>query len=230
MTEKKVIAFIVEGASDEAALGTIMKEYFSDNQVQFVAIRGDITTRDYVSMDTIIKKINEKIEEVKKRYRYETEHFIKIIHLTDTDGVFVGEDLVQYAEVDGIQYYTDHMETEKVQETVERNERKSDILFKLRRTGKIQGIPYRIYFNSCNLEHILYNELKDFTDSEKRDMSDDFAEQYEGKAEEFVEFISAPEIAVPGTYQETWKYIEKDENSLNRHSNMHLIFGKQVEE
>ena len=78
--------------------------------------------------------------------------------------------------------------------------RKADILFKLRRTGTVQGIPYKIYYNSCNLEHVLYNELKDFTDDDKRDMSDDFAEKYEGRAEEFVEFISDAEIAVPGTY------------------------------
>lgn len=226
MAEKKVIAFIVEGASDEAALGTIMKEYFSDNEVQFVVIRGDITTKDYVSKDAILKKINEQIEEVKKRYRYQTEHFIKIIHLTDADGVYVGEDCVKYAEVEGIQYYIDHMETAKVKETVERNVRKADILFKLRRTGSVQGIPYKIYYNSCNLEHVLYNELKDFTDEEKRDMSDDFAEKYEGKAEEFVAFISDAEIAVPGTYQKTWDFLEKDKNSLNRHSNMHLIFEK----
>ena len=226
MAEKKVIAFIVEGASDEAALGTIMKEYFSDNEVQFVVIRGDITTKDYVSKDAILKKINEQIEEVKKRYRYQTEHFIKIIHLTDADGVYVDEDCVRYAEVEGIQYYTDHMETAKVKETVERNARKADILFKLRRTGTVQGIPYKIYYNSCNLEHVLYNELKDFTDDEKRDMSDDFAEKYEGKAEEFVAFISDAEIAVLGTYQKTWDFLEKDKNSLNRHSNMHLIFEK----
>lgn len=226
MAEKKVIAFIVEGASDEAALGTIMKEYFSDNEVQFVVIRGDITTKDYVSKDAILKKINEQIEEVKKRYRYQTEHFIKIIHLTDADGVYVDEDCVKYAEVEGIQYYTDHMETTKVKETVERNARKADILFKLRRTGTVQGIPYKIYYNSCNLEHVLYNELKDFTDDEKRDMSDDFAEKYEGRAEEFVAFISDEEIAVSGTYQKTWDFLEKDKNSLNRHSNMHLIFEK----
>ncbi len=226
MAEKKVIAFIVEGASDEAALGTIMKEYFSDNEVRFEVIRGDITTKDYVSMDTILLKINEKIEEVKRKYRYQTEHFIKIIHLTDADGVYVDEDCVKYAEVEGIQYYTDCMETAKVKETIGRNSRKADILFKLRRTGKIQGIPYKIYYNSCNLEHVLYNELKDFTDDEKRDMSDDFAEKYEGKAEEFVAFISDAEIAVPGTYQKTWDFLEKDKNSLNRHSNMHLIFEK----
>lgn len=227
MVEKKVIAFIVEGASDEAALGTIMKEYFSDSEVQFVVIRGDITTRDYVSKDAIVVKINERIEEVKKRYRYQNEHFIKIIHLADADGVFIDDKYVQYAEVEGIHYYADHMETAKVKETIERNERKADILFKLRRTPRIQEIPYKIYFNSCNLEHVLYNELKDFTDEEKWDMSDAFAEKYEGKAEEFVEFISAPDIAVSGTYQETWQYLEKDMNSLNRHSNMHLIFEKK---
>ena len=226
MAEKRVIAFIVEGASDEAALGTIMKEYFSDNEVRFVAIRGDITTRDYVSIDTILLKINARIEEVKKRYRYQTENYIKIIHLTDADGVFIDKEFVKYADVQGIQYYTDYVETSRVEATVDRNFRKAEVLFKLRRTGKVQGIPYRIYFNACNLEHVLYNELKDFLDEEKWDMSDAFAEKYEGKAEEFVEFISSADVAVSGTYQETWTYIEKDRNSLNRHSNMHLIFEK----
>lgn len=46
---------------------------------------------------------------------------------------------------------------------------------------KIRNIPYRLYFNSCNLEHVLYNELKDFSDDEKEMLSDDFAEKYEGK-------------------------------------------------
>ena len=107
---------------------------------------------------------------------------------------------------------------------VNRNKQKGVILYKLRRTGKINGIPYRIYFNSCNLEHVLYQELKNFTDEEKQILSDDFAERYEGKVDEFIEFISDPILAVPGTYQKTWDYIEKDRNSLNRHSNMHLIF------
>lgn len=49
MTEKKVVAFIMEGPSDEAALGSIMKEYFSSNEVQFVVLHGDITLKDYVS-------------------------------------------------------------------------------------------------------------------------------------------------------------------------------------
>lgn len=71
---------------------------------------------------------------------------------------------------------------------------------------------------------MLYDELKDFTDEEKQILSDDFADKYDGKVNEFIEFISDNQIAVPGTFQKTWDYIEKDRNSLNRHSNMHLIF------
>lgn len=66
MREKKVVAFIVEGPSDEAALGSVMKEYFSGNEVQFIVVHGDITLKDYVSLDGIKKKINEQIEYVKK--------------------------------------------------------------------------------------------------------------------------------------------------------------------
>ena len=57
MREKKVVVFIMEGPSDESALGTIMKEYFSSDEVQFIVIHGDITLKDYVSVDNIIKSI-----------------------------------------------------------------------------------------------------------------------------------------------------------------------------
>lgn len=224
MSEKKVIAFIVEGLSDEAALGMIMKEYFSKNEIQFVVVHGDITLKDYVSNDSILKKINEQIESVKSKYRYSQNDFIKIIHIVDMDGVYISEMDIMETNVKEIQYYVDHIDAKNVSVIVERNKRKGDILYKLRKTRKVNGIPYQIYFNSCNLEHVLYGELKDYSDEEKQILSDDFAEKYDGKADEFIEFISDSMIAVQGTYQKTWDYIEKDRNSLNRHTNMHLIF------
>lgn len=147
-----------------------------------------------------------------------------IIHIVDTDGVYIPEIDIKEADVEKAQYYEDHIDVKNVKAIVNRNRRKGGILYKLRKTGKINGIPYRIYFNSCNLEHVLYDELKDFTDEEKQILSDDFADKYDGKVNEFIEFISDNQIAVPGTFQKTWDYIEKDRNSLNRHSNMHLIF------
>ncbi len=224
MGEKKVVAFMVEGPSDEAALGSIMKEYFSANEVQFVVVHGDITLKDYVLNDGVLKKINEQIESVKRKYRYNQDDFIKIIHIADTDGVYIPETAVKEADVEGIQYYEDHIDAKSAGTVVERNKRKGDILYKLRKTGKVNGIPYRIYFNSCNLEHVLYGELKDYSDEEKQLLSDDFADRYDGKLDEFIEVISDSNVAVPGTYQKTWDYIEKDKNSLNRYTNMHLIF------
>lgn len=226
MNEKKVVAVIVEGPSDEAALGSIMKEYFADDEVQFVVVHGDITTEDYTSVENVISKINNLIDVVKQRYGYSVEDFMRIIHIADTDGAFI-KDKVIYADVNSVQYYTDRIETKNVECIIDRNKRKAEILFKLYSSGKINGITYRIYFNSCNLEHVLYNELKDFTAEEKEEMSDDFAELYEGRLDEFIDFISDKSIAVEGSYKQTWKFIEKGTNSLNRYSNMHLIFEKK---
>lgn len=224
MREKKVVLFIVEGPSDEAALGSVMKEYFSSDEVQFVVVHGDITLKDNVSLDDIKKKINEQIEYIQKRYRYNFNDFIRIIHIVDMDGVYILSEDIKSADIEEVQYYEDFILAKHVQVIADRNKRKGDILFKLRKTGKIHEIPYRIYFNSCNLEHVLYGELKNYSDEEKQRLSDEFADKYDGRAEEFVTFISEPAIAVLGTYQKTWDYIEKDKNSLHRHSNMHLIF------
>ncbi len=202
-----------------------MKEYFSSNEARFIVAHGDITLKDYVSSANILKKINEQIEGVKSRYRYSQDDFIKVIHIVDMDGVYIPDRDIVEADVEEIQYYEDHIEAKGANITAERNKRKGDILYKLRKTGKINGIPYRVYFNSCNLEHVLYGELKDYSDEEKQILSDDFADRYDGKVGEFIEFILSPDIAVQGTHQKTWDYIEKDLNSLKRHTNMHLIFG-----
>lgn len=222
--EKKVIAFIVEGPSEEAAMGTIMKAYFAGEQVQFVVVHGDITMKDYANAANIIKKINQCIDLLKQRYRYKNSDFFQIIHLADTDGVFIEDEFVHQAEVGRIVYYEDHMETSSTAATRDRNHSKAEVLFKLRTAGKINSIPYRIYYNSCNLEHVLYNQLQVFSGEEKTAMSDAFAEKYEDHLDEFLAFIADPKVAVPGTYQETWEFIEKDLNSLHRYSNMHQIF------
>lgn len=226
MSEKKVIAVIVEGPSDENAIGGILKEYFSSEEVQFAVVHGDITSNESTTVDNVLKKIDDIIDGIKTKYGYHWEDFIKVIHIADTDGAFT-RDCVIEADVEGIQYYEDHMESANVEATERRNKHKSEILFKLYSTGKVHNnIGYRLYFNSCNLEHVLYGVLKDFSDDEKEELSDEFAERYEGKVEDFISFISDEAIAVPGTYKATWRFMEKDKHSLEKHSNMHLIFTK----
>lgn len=45
MSEKKVVVLIVEGPSEEAALGSILKEFFSNEEIQFLVVHGDIKKR-----------------------------------------------------------------------------------------------------------------------------------------------------------------------------------------
>ena len=44
VNEKKVVTVIVEGPSDENAIGGILKEFFSSEEVQFAVVHGDITS------------------------------------------------------------------------------------------------------------------------------------------------------------------------------------------
>ena len=88
MSEKKVIAVIVEGPSDENAIGGILKEYFSSEEVQFAVVHGDITSNDSTSIDNVVSKIDNLIDGIRSKYGYLWEDFVRIIHIADTDGAF----------------------------------------------------------------------------------------------------------------------------------------------
>ena len=87
MNEKKVIVVIVEGPSDENAIGSILKEYFFSEEVQFAVVHGDITSDKFTTVENVVTKIDEIIYGIKMKYGYNWEDFIKIIHIADTDGV-----------------------------------------------------------------------------------------------------------------------------------------------
>lgn len=222
--EKKVIIFIVEGPSDEGAIGTAIKEYFAREEVKFYVVHGDITVRDRVDHSTILKRISSCIDEVQRKYRYENGDILRIVHLTDLDGVFVSDEAICKKEDGPTEYYPDHIATTDVEALERRNRTKAGLLYKLSSTGRIRGIPYRLYYMSCNLEHVLYNELREFTDMEKWERSDRFAERYEGNVNEFISLISDSRIAVDGSYKDTWKFVEKGDHSLNRCTNFQQIF------
>ena len=144
MNEKKVVAVIVEGPSDENAIGGILKEFFSSEEVQFAVVHGDITSNYSTTKENVVSKVGALIETIKSKYGYNWGDFVKIIHIADTDGAFT-KNCIKEAEVENIQYYEDHMEYFDIEEVEKRNAHKSEIMFKLYTTGKIRNIPYRLY-------------------------------------------------------------------------------------
>ncbi|MGL5639787.1 MAG: hypothetical protein ACRCW7_10710, partial [Cetobacterium sp.] len=73
---------------------------------------------------------------------------------------------------------------------------------------------------------VLHN-LIDVPDNQKRILAEKFNDEYEDNFDEFKAFITNKEFAVNGNYAETWEFIKKDNNSLKRFSNIHLLLKEE---
>lgn len=225
MKTKKIVLFIVEGITDEMSLSLILSKLVQDSSVQFHVINQDITADFNSNCQNIIRKIDSQVKKFLAQNNGLKKTDIKeIIHLVDTDGAFIKEDFVKEDMNQEKTFYTHNsIVTNKRDLIVERNQRKSGILNKLYQTSHIGRIGYKVYFFSCNLEHVLHN-CPNTAYEKKRAYSYDFVDKYVGQESGFVDFLSENDFTTPGDYKETWQFIKEDCNSLNRYCNFHLYF------
>lgn len=54
----------------------------------------------------------------------------------------------------------------------------------------------------------------------------EIADYYSERPEEFLKLLYEADFYVPGTYEDTWKFIMDNGNSLERHCNMSVFFEK----
>ena len=222
---KKIVLFIVEGITDEMSLSLILSKLIDDSSVQFHVINQDITADYNSNSQNIIKKIDGEVKKFLAQNNGLKKTDIKeIIHLVDTDGAFIKEDFVLEDLQKSKTFYTPtSIVTNKRDLIIERNERKSAILNKLYQTSHIGKTQYKVYFFSCNLEHVLHNNQN--TKCEDKSLySYQFVDRYVGHEKRFVDFLNEKEFATPGDYKESWQFIKEDCNSLNRFCNFHLYF------
>lgn len=225
---KKVIFFLVEGPTDESALSPVLKRIFSSSEVHFHIIHGDITLENGITAQYAIKYVADRIDAEMGKYAYRRSDILQIVHLIDTDGVFISPELVKPMADNGIRYCKDHIETGTVEAVQYRNQKKSAVVSKLCAAPKmLKTIPYSIYYFSRNMEHVLHNREENLTKEQKIELADAFADCYENKPEEFLLFIKSGDVAAEGTYGQTWDFIRRGVNSLNRYSNLHLLFAQE---
>lgn len=225
---KKVIFVIVEGPTDKDALSSVLKQIFSSAEVHFHVIRGDITTEDAITANNAKSYVAKRVAAEMKKYAYKESDILQIVHLIDTDGAFIPDNLVKARTEKGIQYFEDHIETGEVKYIQGRNQKKSSVVASLCSTGKMKSkIPYSIYYFSRNMEHVLHNVATELTNDQKVELADAFADRYEENPMDFVAFIESEEVAVPGGYTQTWTFIREGTNSLNRHSNLRILFEQE---
>lgn len=222
---KKIVLFIVEGITDETSLSLILSRLVGNKVVHFHVINQDITSEFHSKPQNIIKKIDGEVRKYLCQNNGLKRTDIKeIIHIVDTDGAFVNEEFIlEEASCNKTFYTLETIKTNKKDLIISRNKRKSSILNKLYQTNHIGKIPYKVYFFSCNLEHVLHDSQNTHRHN-KSLYSYKFVDEYVGKEEQFIDFLSSNFFTVKGEYRETWSFIKKDLNSLNRYCNFHLFF------
>jgi len=224
MKTKKVILFIVEGVTDKTSLGGIIDKLVSSNLVRFYITGGDITSDRLSSSANAVSKVNDHVKNfLGREIGLKKGDIIQIVHLIDMDGAYIGSDQIQVEDIEGFTYSETAITASSVERVTERNNRKQQVINRLSLCPKISGIPYSMYYFSCNLEHVLHNEVN-LADELKMEYAERFSDSYYKTESTFVNFIRDEQFAVTGDYKETWEFIKQGGNSLKRYSNFHLFF------
>lgn len=261
----KIIIVIVDGYSDKRLLETSLSEFFErkygDNTiVKFASLKqddgkegGDITslygsTPEKIEMLINTKIINPKLD-LESLY---PKHVTEIIHIIDTDGVFIKDEKVLEFDPEDevpidkhILYFEDHIATDDVDGICERNAKKRANIKKLmefckdgfpvkkyvltesrgnKATTKSSFAPYSLYYFSVNMDHFTSNVLN--IEGGKVALAEEFLNKHGDGYDDLRKFIEEndPELTMM-TYEESWNYIMKDCNSLKKHTNLGILLA-----
>lgn len=221
---KKVELFIVEGPSDEDALGIIFGRLYNPDVVHVEVVHGDMTSVYGTRPDNIAKKIEAIVKNVARKRKLKIRDFGKVIHLVDTDGAYAPDDaIVEVPGLKSLQYTTDTIFANNKKAICERNAMKRENLDTLVMLTTVCGIvPYSVYYMSSNLDHVLHNKLNS-NNLEKENDAFKFARKYGSNLEAFKIFMCRSQFAVLGDYENTWEFIKQDKHSLERFSNLRCL-------
>ena len=232
MDESKILLFLVEGASDEAALAPALEKTLTNNTVKFKIMRTDITS----DFDSNVSNIERRIKNLAvKRFLNDNSQFTEndicaIIHIVDLDGAFAPDSsVIEDSTITDAQYSDDSIICKNKDLFLQSKNNKKQNLLHLCSLQKIsipKGVivPYSIYYMSCNLDHVLHNK-RNSTVSEKIANSIAFSDEYDDPYK-FEMFFSRDDIKICGTYEDTWTYIQNGFQSLHKGSNFWLCIDK----
>ncbi|MDE7327834.1 MAG: hypothetical protein K2N63_16410 [Lachnospiraceae bacterium] len=230
MSRRKIVFVIVEGPSDDEALGVILSRLYDKNVVHVEITHGDITSAKNVCPENIAGRIGNLLRGYAQANHYKAADFREVIHLIDMDGTYVPEDAVHFDQTaEKVVYTTTEILTANPESILARNRAKSGNIDRICFMGKIWNeVPYHAYYMSANLDHVLYDKLNS-TDKEKERDACAFVLRYRGQLDEFLSFLMDSDFSVCGDFRESWEFIKKGKHSLERHTNLGICM-KQIRE
>lgn len=223
----KLVIFITEGKSEENALYTLMRSYFRPDKVVFHIYHGDLLIKRY-RKGGVVSEINEIVAYECRKYGLTTDDIKRVIHIADTDGLFIPDTAVKFDEkAQKAKYTANAIYTNNPDSILQRNKRRRLNIKQLIITTKIQdGIPYHIFYLSRNIEHALYGLEGHVNDNRKTDLAYKFSDRFGYDWKAFISYIETEEITLGNNFEESWKLIKNDTESLCRHSNILYLFNE----
>ena len=225
MARKKIVFVIVEGPSDDTALGVIFNRLYDKNTVHVEIMHGDITTDFRIKPSEIVNALGSIIRNYAASMHLTKEHFKQVIHLVDMDGSFIPDTSVIKDPVADKPFYSlTEIRTARPEQILLRNKHKQLKLNRMSDLRKIWGsVPYQVYYMSCSLDHVLYGKLNS-TDEEKENDAYAFAKKYKNDIDGFLTFISDSDFSRTDDYRKSWMFIKTGLHSLERFTNLGLCF------
>lgn len=233
MASSKIVLFIVEGETDELALGRILSSLiarFSGDGVKFGITRGDITSAYDSPNEPASSSIKKRVQKAARSFleidKLRWTDLCAIVLITDTDGAFIDDELIEL-DVDAarLRYFEDHIETADVAGVCERNARKSACLKVLTTTSYLTyakcKVPFKVAYMSRNLEHALSDYVCEASTEKKVELARAFTRTYGSRPDDFLRLLDR--LAPEGSYRDSWRYIAQGDNSLKRGSNMKQV-------
>lgn len=227
MESKKIVYIIVEGPTDSEALGVILTRIYEiyNNNVYIEIMHGDITSDDDIKPNNIEERIKFFIEKYASINYLKSEDFQEVIHLIDTDGIYIPYTKIIFDSQNEKTYYkTSGIYTNDIRKIYNRNNHKKANIERLISINQIwENIPYHCYYMSCNLDHVLHNKAN-CNEKEKIENAYNFAEKYKENIDEFLNFLCNSDFSHCEDFQESWDYIKIGMHSLERNTNFGICF------
>lgn len=234
---KKFVLFIVEGRNDEREINAILhtpffKGFLENCVPQFKPLGRDITL-DAPGKASIRKAVEKEIRSWKKGdvapFQPIKNAYIKeVVHIVDMDGAGVTEENIIQDHVGGFVYEDECIRVAKLAQAVQRNAIKRKNLKELSEIDQIDNIPYRIFYVSCNMDHLLANQQNAET-AYKTQFSFDYANICKKMPDVIFKSVLSDEYGTQLSYEESWNEIWEGTNSLKRRTNLNILLREYGE-
>lgn len=147
------------------------------------------------------------------------------------DAVFISEEnIYEDQSANKLIYKEDGIYAKNIESVIKRNNKKKGLLNLLLSTNKVyKSVPYRVFYFSCNLEHVLHDKIE-VEEKLKIKYARDFQDKYIDDLDGFVNLICNSIFTVDKEYKDSWDFIKKDNNSIKRFTNFNILLKDYLNE